>query len=150
MIDPVKELKDAYLTLLTGAVSYNGTVIPVYDEESDPAGNDFYIIVSSVTDTQVLNQKTHFWNELTIIIDVVTRLDNRITKPKEIGDVITGKILDLVLPTYGTSGITCPNFQVLQVVKESSQHLPILDTDTKKVVRRITRFRQQLIQLTGN
>ena len=150
MIDPIKELKDAYLTLLTGAVSYNGTVIPVYDEESDPAGNDFYIIVSSVTDTQVLNQKTNFWNELTIIIDVVTRLDNRITKPKEIGDVITGKILDLVLPTYGTSGITCPNFQVMQVVKESSQHLPILDTDTKKVVRRITRFRQQLIQLTGN
>ena len=68
MTDPVKPLKEAYINLLTGAIDYNGTTIPVYDEEGDPAGNDFYIIVSSVTDTQVQNQKTHFWSELTIIL----------------------------------------------------------------------------------
>jgi hypothetical protein len=144
MTDPVKPLKDAYIALLTGAIDYNGTTIPVYDEEGDPAGNDFYIIVSSVTDTQVQNQKTHFWSELTIIIDVVTRLDFRATK--EPADVITGKVLNLVLPTINTSGISCSGFQVLNVTKESSQHLPVLDTGTKKVVRRVTRFRQQLIE----
>lgn len=146
MTDPVKPLKEAYISLLSGAVTYNGTTIPVYDEESDPAGNDFYIIVSSVTDTQVQNQKTHFWSELTIIIDVVTRLDNRVTKMKEPCDVITGKILDLVLPTVTTHAVSCSGFQVLNVVKESSQHLPVLDTGTKKVVRRITRFRQQMVE----
>ena len=146
MTDPVKPLKDAYIALLTGAIDYNGTTIPVYDEEGDPAGNDFYIIVSSVTDTQVQNQKTYFWSELTIIIDVVTRFDNRITKMKEPCDVITGKILDLVLPTVTTHSISCSGFQVLNVVKESSQHLPVLDTESKKVVRRVTRFRQQMIE----
>ena len=77
---------------------------------------------------------------------MVTRLDNRITKTKEPCDVITGKILDLVLPTVITHAVSCSGFQVLNVVKESSQHLPVLDTGTKKVVRRVTRFRQQMIE----
>ena len=146
MIDPVKALKEAYISLLTDAVTYNGTIIPVYDEEGDPAGNDFYIIVSSVTDAQVDNNKQKFWSELTIIIDVVTRFDFR--AKKEPADVITGKVLELVLPTISTTGISCSGFQVLNVTKESSQHLPTLDTGTKKVLRRVPRFRQQLIELT--
>jgi hypothetical protein len=149
MIDPVKELKDGYINLLTGAITYNGTTIPVYDEESDPAGNDFYIIVSSVTQTQLLNQKTYFWHECTIIIDVITRLDNRVTKMKEPSDVITAKILDIALPTLGETGVTLANFQAVVSRLESSQHLPVLDTDTKKVVRRVSRFFHSLVQLTA-
>ncbi len=66
---------------------------------------------------------------------------------KEVCDVITGKILNLVKPTRDTTGIADDSdFQVVDVKKESSQHFPVLDTDTKKIIRRLTRFSQIVIE----
>lgn len=146
MKDPVKFIKDAYYTLLTGAVSYNGSNIPVYDEEANPSGNTYYIIISTVTDT---NQavKTKFFTDTEIIIDVVTLLDYQMTKEKEIVDVICGKIMNLVLPTKETTGIAdTADFQAISVRRESSNHLPVADTGTKKVVRRVLRFAQTIVE----
>jgi len=53
MKDGIKFIRDSYFDLLQGAVSYNGTIIPVYDEEADETGSDFYIIVSSLTDANI-------------------------------------------------------------------------------------------------
>jgi hypothetical protein len=146
MKDGVKFIKDAYYTLLDGAVTYNGSPIPVYDEESDPAGNDYYIIVSTVTDTNIGN-KHKFFNETTVLIDVITKIDYTLPKQKEIVDVITGKVLNLVIPSVGTTGLTeDSNFQIVDVRKETSYHFPILDTGSKKIVRRLTRFSQTIIE----
>ena len=146
MKDGIKFIKDAYKTLLTSAVSYNGTTIPVYDEEADETGNDFYIIVSTVTDADVAN-KAKFFSETTVLIDVVTQLNFRITKTKEIVDVITAKVLDLVIPSVTNTGLSDDSdFQITNVRKESSQHLPMVSTDTKKIIRRITRFSQTIIE----
>lgn len=146
MKDPVKFIKDAYYALLDGAITYNGSPIPVYDEEADPAGNTYYIIISTVTDTDQ-PVKTKFFTDTQIVIDVVTLLDYQMTKQKEIVDVICGKIMDLVLPTPDTTGIAdTADFQVISVRRESSNHLPVLDTGTKKVVRRILRYTQTVVE----
>ena len=153
MKDGIKFIRDSYFDLLQGAVSYNGTTIPVYDEEADETGSDFYIIVSSLTDANIA-VKTKFHNEITILIDVVTTFNTKMysnsdpqPKMKEVCDVITGKILNLVKPTRDTTGIADDSdFQVVDVKKESSQHFPVLDTDTKKIIRRLTRFSQIVIE----
>lgn len=146
MKDPVKFIKDAYYNLLKNNITYNGSIIDVYDEEADPAGNSYYIIVSTVTDTDQ-PVKTKFFTDTQIVIDVVTLLDYQMTKQKEIVDVICGKIMNLVLPTPDTTGIAdTTDFQVISVRRESSNHLPVLDTGTKKVVRRILRFTQTVVE----
>lgn len=146
MKDPVKYLKDAYYTLLNGNVTYNGSPISVYDEEANPSAGDYYIIVSTVTNT---NQavKTKFFTDLEIVIDVVTLINYQMIKEKEIVDVICGKIMNLVLPTKETTGIAdTPDFQAISVRCESGNHLPVADTGTKKVVRRVLRFSQTIVE----
>jgi hypothetical protein len=144
--DPVKFIKDAYYTLLDGNVTYNATTIPVYDEEAVPAGNTWYIIISTVTNTNN-PVKTKFFTDIEILIDVVTLLDYQMTKEKEIVDVICGKIMNLVLPTKETTGIAdTSDFQAISVRCESGNHLPVADTGTKKVVRRVLRFSQTIVE----
>lgn len=153
MKDGIKFIRDSYFNLLEGNITYNGSVIPVYDEEADETGNDFYIIVSTLTDAYI-PVKTKFFNEVTILIDVVTTFNTKMysqtdpqPKMKEPCDVITGKILDLVLPSRNTTGIADnTDFQVIDVKKESSQHFPILDVDDKKIIRRLTRFSQIVLE----
>jgi hypothetical protein len=153
MKDGIKFIRDSYFDLLQGAITYNGTTIPVYDEEADETGNDFYIIISTLTDAYI-PVKAKFFNEVTILIDVVTTFNTKMysasdpqPKMKEPCDVITGKILDLVKPSRDTTGIAdSSDFQVIDVKKESSQHFPVFDTDTKKIIRRLTRFSQIVLE----
>ena len=146
MKDALKSLRTAYLNLLSDGITYNGSIIPVYDQEADPTGNDLYIILSTATDVPIEN-RGRFINETTLLIDVVTRVNYTLTKQTEIVDSITQKILSLVIPSIGTTGLDSDSdFQITNVRKESSEHLPISDSGTKKVVRRVTRFSQTLIQ----
>jgi hypothetical protein len=146
MKDSLKALRDCYMALLSDQITYNGSVIPVYDQEADPTGNDFYIVLSTATDVPIENNSA-FINETTMLIDVVTRVNYTLTKQTEVVDIITGKIFQLVIPSVGQSGLTdTADFQITNVRKESSEHLPILDSGTKKIVRRVTRFSQNLIQ----
>lgn len=146
MKDALKSVRSAYLSLLSDGITYNGSIIPVYDQEADPTGNDFYIILSTATDVPIEN-RGRFINETTMLIDVITRVNYTLTKQTEIVDTITQKILSLVIPSIGTTGLDSDSdFQITNVRKESSEHLPISDSGTKKVVRRVTRFSQTLIQ----
>ncbi len=70
MKDPIKFIKNAYFTALDGAITYNGSTIPVYDEEADETGGDYYIIISTIVDADLPN-KAKFMNEVEVLIDVV-------------------------------------------------------------------------------
>jgi len=146
MKDPIKFIKSAYYTALDGAITYNGSTIPVYDEEADETGGDYYIIVSTITDADLPN-KAKFMNDVEVIIDVVSQNNWRVDLVKQIVDAITAKVLDRIIPSIGTTNLSGnADFQIVDVRKESSQHVPILDTGTKKIVRRLTRFTQIIIE----
>jgi hypothetical protein len=146
MKDPIKFIKSAYYTELDGAITYNGSTIPVYDEEADETGGDYYIIVSTITDADLPN-KGKFMNDVEVIIDVVSQNNWRVDLVKQIVDAITAKVLDRIIPSIGTTNLSGnADFQIVDVRKESSQHVPILDTGTKKIVRRLTRFTQIIIE----
>lgn len=146
MKDPIKFIKAAYFTALENAITYNGSTIPVYDEEADETGGDYYIIISTITDANFAN-KHKFINDVEIVIDVVSQNNWRVDLVKQIVDAITEKILNVILPSVGSTGLVDNiDFQITDVKKASSQHIPIIDTGTKKIVRRITRFSQIIIE----
>jgi hypothetical protein len=146
MKDPIKFIKSAYYTALDGAITYNGSTIPVYDEEADETGGDYYIVISTIVDADLPN-KGKFMNEVEVLIDVVSQNNWRVDLVKQIVDSITAKVLNVIIPSISTTGLTDnSDFQIVDVRKGSSQHIPILDTGTKKIVRRLTRFTQIIIE----
>jgi hypothetical protein len=146
MKDPVKFIKEAYFNALDGVITYNGSTIPVYDEEADETGGDYYIIISTITDADFPN-KGKFMNDVEVLIDVVSQNNWRVDLVKQIVDSITAKILNVIIPSVGaTSLIENADFQIVDVRKASTQHVPIIDTGTKKIVRRLTRFTQLIIE----
>jgi len=146
MKDPVKFIKEAYFNALDGVITYNGSTIPVYDEEADETGGDYYILISTITDADFPN-KGKFMNDVEVLIDVVSQNNWRVDLVKQIVDSITAKILNVIIPSVGaTSLIENADFQIVDVRKASTQHVPIIDTGTKKIVRRLTRFTQLIIE----
>lgn len=146
MKDPIKFIKDAYFNALDGVITYNGSIIPVYDEEADETGGDYYIIISTITDADLPN-KGKFMNDVDVLIDVVSQNNWRVNLVKQIVDSITAKIMAVIIPSIGaTSLIEDTDFQIVDVRKASTQHVPVIDTGTKKIVRRLTRFTQLIIQ----
>lgn len=146
MKDPVKFIKDAYFNALDGVITYNGSTVPVYDEEADETGGDYYIIISTITDADFPN-KGKFMNDVEVLIDVVSQNNWRVDLVKQIVDSITAKILNVIIPSVGTTSlIEDTDFQIVDVRKASTQHVPVIDTGTKKIVRRLTRFTQLIIE----
>jgi hypothetical protein len=146
MKDPIKFIKDAYFNALDGNITYNGSTIPVYDEEADETGGDYYIIISTITDADFPN-KGKFMNDVEVLIDVVSQNNWRVDLVKQIVDSITAKILNEIIPSIGTTSlIENADFQIVDVRKASTQHVPVIDTGTKKIVRRLTRFTQLIIE----
>lgn len=146
MKDPVKFIKDAYFNALNNAITYNGSTVPVYDEEADETGGDYYIIISTITDADFPN-KAKFMNDVEVLIDVVSQNNWRVDLVKQIVDSITSKIMNVIIPSVGnTSLLDSADFQIVDVRKAATQHVPVLDTGTKKIVRRLTRFTQLIIE----
>jgi len=146
MKDPIKFIKSAYYTALDGAITYNGSTIPVYDEEADETGGDYYIVISTIVDADLPN-KGKFMNEVEVLIDVVSQNNWRVDLVKQIVDAITAKVLNTIIPSINTNSLADnADFQIVDVRKSASQHVPILDTGTKKIVRRLTRFTQIIIE----
>jgi hypothetical protein len=137
-----KYLKNAYLNLLDGAITYNVSAVPVYDKESDPTGNDYFIVVSTINDVDLAN-KSAFFSETQVTIDVITRVPNTMLRVSDAVDSITEKILQLVLPSINTTGLADDSdFHVKLVRKDSMNDFPLSDSGTKKIVRRIIKFSQ--------
>jgi hypothetical protein len=86
-------------------------------------------------------------NDVEVLIDVVSQNNWRVDLVKQIVDSITAKILNVIIPSIGTTSlIEDADFQIVDVRKASTQHVPIIDTGTKKIVRRLTRFTQLIIE----
>jgi hypothetical protein len=99
-----------------------------------------------VNDVDLAN-KTAFFSETEVTIDVITRIPNTITHVSDAVDAITEKILELVLPSVNSTGLVDDaDFHVKLVRKSSMNDFPLVDTGTKKIVRRIIKFTQTIKQ----
>ena len=147
MKDPIKATKQAYKTLLTNAVSYNGSTIPVYIGESSKADSNYYIIIGNISDE--INPNKHiFSSNVTVTIELYAKVPNISTDHFAQVDVMAEQVLELVLPSISTTGLDYGSvFEVKAVQRRSSEQQTVEITEAGRLVTRTITFIQTINQL---
>jgi len=146
MKDPIKAIKDAYKTLLTDSVTFSGSPIPIFIMESNIADSNYYMVLSDAKMNYNAN-KVIFNNEVSVTIEIFTKIKNLLTDPFNPVDVITGQVLALVLPSITTTGLSIDaDFQIVTSRAENSTYLPVEDYDFGRLMKRQITFIHNIIE----
>jgi hypothetical protein len=147
MKDPIKATKQAYKNLLTNAVSYNGSIIPVYIGESSKADSNYYIIIGNISDE--INPNKHiFSSNVTVNIELYAKVPNISTDHFAQVDVMAEQVLELVIPSISTTGLDYGSvFEVKAVQRRSSEQQTVEITEAGRLVTRTITFIQTINQL---
>lgn len=134
MKDTKKILRHAVFNALDGNITLNGNPVPVYDEKN---GNEsVYILLSNQQEFDD-SPDGSFITRSTIDYEVVQQTGFSVSK--DAIDDINEQILDIIIPTQGTTGLTIPTgFQFHHVKRESSRSLAFEISPTESIVRNIT------------
>lgn len=146
MRDPIKATKQAYKELLTGAITYNGSPIPVYIGESNKAEAQFYIIIGNISDENNPNKHV-FSSNVTVEIEVYAKVPNLQSDHFAQVDSITEDVLELVLPSITQTGLNYTGFEVKSLQRQRSVQNTVEVTDAGRIVSRVTTFIQIINQL---
>ena len=139
MKDTKKILRQAIYTALSGNVTYNSVAVPVYDEKA-PSTNtaDNYIILSTQQETDIENNDSAWITTSGIDIEVYNKTFN--SASKDTVDDIYEDILEIILPSTQTIGITVPaGFEFQNAKRETANTQSVVLSDTETVI--ICRFR---------
>lgn len=147
MKDPIKATKEAYYTLLNGAITINGSNVSVYIGEGNKAENNYYIILNAFS-SESRDNKNIFCNDVTVSIDVCAKIINLLSDPYDSVDVITEKAFELILPTKTTTGLELGvNFEVKEVKMATSTHNAVQIIEGGRLMSRTTVFSQIINQI---
>jgi hypothetical protein len=131
-------IRKAIFQALDGNITYNSAEVVIFDEAPTEGPSSQYILLSTQTENDARNN-ARFVHEGTILLDIVTVTGAYVTK--EIAESISDQILDILLPTIGTTGITLDaGFNLTDLRRESANYLPMLQTDTAKILRKVLRL----------
>lgn len=141
--DPERVYRKAIYNALHNNVTYNGTIVPVYDEfASDTAPNLFIVLGNQYGDDR--RNYTKFVTGSVIVIDIVHHQNRAMTK--DVVDAISNSIKNILLPSLGAFGITVDaGFSVNNLYRETSSYLSE-QNNTKWVIRKIERYRCEIQQ----
>lgn len=131
-------IRKAIYQALAGNISYNSNIIAIFDEAATHNSEAPYILLSTQTESDAGNN-ARFVTEGTILLDIVTIQPSYVTK--EIAENISNQISELLQPTVTTHGITLDaGFSLTRLRRESASYLPMLQTDTAKILRKVIRY----------
>lgn len=134
MRDTKKILRHAVFNALDGQITLNGGTVPVYDEKNE--NESVYILLSNQQEFDD-NPDGSFITRSTIDYEVVQQTGYSVSKD-DIDD-INEQILEILIPTQNTTGMTIPSgFQFHSVRRESSRSLTLEISPTESIVRNIT------------
>lgn len=141
--DPERVYRKAVYNALDGNVTYNGTVVPVYDEfASDTAPNLFIVLGNQYGDDR--RNYAKFVTGSVIVIDIVHHQNRGMTK--DVVDTVSNSIKNILLPSLGAFGISVDaGFSVNNLYRETSSYLSE-QNNTKWVIRKIERYRCEIQQ----
>lgn len=143
MRDWTKPLRKAYYDALAGNVSIEAAIVPVWQDkvpEDQPA--TCYIVIG---ETQGSDDSTFStWDSDAFInVEVIAHFQS------ETGDYVddmTDQVKSLLLPTRTTIGITEPSgFHIKKMVVDGENDIPVLQTATGYLKRKIIRYRQKIV-----
>ena len=137
-------IRKAIYTALNGNISYNSVNIPIFDEAPDEAQSSHYILFSTQTEDDATNN-ARFVTEGEILLDIVTIHPSYTTKV--VAESISDTIMGILTPTVTTRGITLPSGYSLTLFRrERSYSIPMLQSSTGKVIRKILRYSYRIQQ----
>lgn len=142
MKETKKILRIAIKDALDGNITIGGEAVPIHDEKSD--GENIYILLSNQQETDD-NTSDVFITVSTIDIEVVQQTGYSISKD-DIDD-ITDQMLEILIPTPSTNGLTAPSgFIFHNVRRESSRSLAFEISPTESIIRNITTISTTITQ----
>lgn len=149
MKDPIKAIKTAYSTLLGSGISVNGSAVDFYIGESNKAESTHYIVLNTAS-TQLINNKHTFAHEVTVTLDIYSKMQNLSADPYSSVDVIAEQVMEAVVISPTTTGLDLSetSFQEATVIRmDSTEYAGVEDLGSIKVARRSISFIQNLIQV---
>lgn len=134
MKDTKRILRQAIFNALDGQITLNGETVPVYDEKNE--NESVYILLSNQQEFDD-SPDGSFITRSTIDYEVVQQTGYSVSKD-DIDD-INEQILEIIIPTQSTTGLTIPTgFQFHSVRRESSRSIAFEISPTESIVRNIT------------
>lgn len=143
MRDWTKPIRQAYYNALMGNVIIESAPVPVFQEKvPDHAPNMCYIIIADTQGAQANDFTT--WNtDATVNIDIVNLFN---AESGDYVDDMADQVKQILLPTRTTKGIVDPTgFQVIMMMVDGEQDIPIAQTGTGFIKRKILRMRQTIV-----
>ena len=135
------QIVSVYLGLLSG-LTYNGTSVPVYEDEPVETVPDNYVQVTAVTGSPAERNNAAWISEVIVQLDIITRqykVSNRTVR-----DEIADDILGIIIPSIGVE-LNNTDFQITNIELDNSSYLHELD-GAYHINRKILSFRNHLIQ----
>ncbi len=141
--DAERVFRRAIFDALDGNVTYNGNVVPVYDEfASDNAPNLFIVLGNQYADDR--RNFAKFVTGSVIVIDIVHHQNRAMTK--DVVDDVAESIKGILMPSISGTGLTLEaGFSVNNLYRETSSYLSE-QNNTKWVLRKIERYRANIQQ----
>jgi len=140
MRSPETILRDAVYTALSGAVSYNSVIVPVFSAIADPS-SDLYIVLEETSSFEQ-SDKQHFGNDVTLTMEIVHYQDRAATYV--IVDSIYNDMMEILLPTVNVPGFTvAAGWQAVKVRVDTTDFVEQVE---QVIVRRIIRLKCTMIQ----
>lgn len=130
-----------YKALLSG-LTYNGTSVPVYEDEPVETTPENYVQIIQVSDSPVERNNTRWIREVTVQLDVITRQYK--VSNKTVRDAIAEDILETLITSIGVE-IDSTYYQITNVELDNSTYLNELD-GAYHVNRKILSIRNHLIE----
>jgi hypothetical protein len=145
MIDVKLPVRKAFYDLLNGALTYQGSLVPVVDDMKNLGdASTLWVLLSNQTGADSSTFQT-FDSDETIVLDVVYKGASRVNKEQV--DNVVGQILPLALPAPGSNGLNpFPSVQINCVKVSSDQYLTTALNSSNSVIRRLVTFRMHVRQ----
>lgn len=127
-----RPLRTGYMALLDGIV-VDGKQVPAFDMMATYPDKTPYIIISGITPISD-NTKDTFMSEVTVDLLVYTSYKGDFGGRK-LADQIEDRVLQLVIPSPGRSGVSAEGFNVY-MAKQVSTDDELFESDTRNTYRK--------------
>lgn len=147
MKDPIKAIKTAYANLLGTGISVNGSAVDFYIGESNKAGSTHYMVLNTSSSQSILNKHV-FLHDVTVNIDVYSKIQNLSVDPYSSVDEICEQVMEAVVisPTSTGLNFTGLGFQIGSVSMDATSYEGVEDLGGTKLIKRTITFIQKLTQ----
>jgi hypothetical protein len=138
MLDTSNAIRTAYLSKLDGFLTLGGRNVEVYGDEPFETPGEQYVILSSISESQVQINNSKFISEVEVDIDIF--VEQYMRNDNSQVDDISNQILNLLIPSMPMNDIGDANFEIYVLERTGSRYLP-LQSGQNFVARKIITLR---------